>query len=81
MVRPDFPIRQNAKLRAIAFCKQFSLQVPILEAPMAGACPVELAVAVAQAGGMGAMGALLSNPEEITKWATEFRSQTNGRFS
>ena len=29
---------------------------------MTGACPVELAVAVAEAGGMGAMGALRQAP-------------------
>ena len=39
--------------RAAAFCDRFGLRVPILEAPMAGACPASLAVAVANAGGMG----------------------------
>ena len=33
---------------------------------MAGSSPVDLAVAVAEAGGMGAMGALLSSPETIS---------------
>jgi nitronate monooxygenase len=80
MGRPNFPIPQDAKLRAMAFCKQFGVQLPILEAPMAGACPVELAVAVAEGGGMGAMGALLSSPKTITEWAAEFRSRTDGPF-
>jgi nitronate monooxygenase len=80
MAKPTSPIPQRAKLRATAFCEQFGLQVPILEAPMAGACPVELAVAVAEGGGMGAMGALLSTPEAITQWAAEFRSQNKGPF-
>jgi nitronate monooxygenase len=73
-------ILQEAKVRAMAFCQQFGLQLPILEAPMAGACPVELAVAVAESGGMGAMGALLSSPKTITEWAAEFRSRTSGPF-
>jgi NAD(P)H-dependent flavin oxidoreductase YrpB (nitropropane dioxygenase family) len=59
MAKLNCPNQQEAKLRAMAFSKQFGLQLPILEAPMAGACPVELAVAVAEGGGMGAMGALL----------------------
>jgi nitronate monooxygenase len=80
MAKLNSPNQQNAKLRAMAFSKQFGLQLPILEAPMAGACPVELAVAVAEGGGMGAMGALLSSPEAITEWAAEFRSRTNGPF-
>jgi nitronate monooxygenase len=41
--------------------------MPILQAPMAGACPVPLAVAVAEAGGMGAMGALLESPDGIRR--------------
>lgn len=47
---------------------------------MAGSCPVNLAVAVADAGGMGAMGALMSSPDAIAKWAAEFRSQSLGPF-
>jgi nitronate monooxygenase len=66
--------------RAEGFCERFGLQVPILAAPMAGACPASLAVAVANAGGMGGMGALLSTPAEITSWASEFRAGSNGAF-
>ncbi len=33
------------------FCDRFGLRVP-MQAPMAGACPPELAIAVAGAGGM-----------------------------
>jgi nitronate monooxygenase len=49
-------------------------------APMAGACPASLAVAVANAGGMGAMGALVSKPAAIRAWVEEFRSATQGPF-
>jgi nitronate monooxygenase len=54
--------------------------MPILQAPMAGACPVTLAAAVANAGGMGGMGALLTKPEGIAAWARDFRGQSNGGF-
>ena len=49
-------------------------------APMAGACPAALAVAVGKAGGMGACGTLLMQPEAITKWASDVRQGTNGAF-
>lgn len=45
--------------RAHAFCDAFELRLPILMAPMAGACPASLAIAVANAGGLGGCGALL----------------------
>ncbi len=63
-----------------AFCERFGLKAPILLAPMAGACPASLSIAVANAGSMGAMGAVLSTPAEIRSWAEEARSQTKGPF-
>ena len=48
--------------RANAFCERFGLRVPIMLAPMAGACPPSLSVAVANAGGMGSAGVLLLSP-------------------
>jgi nitronate monooxygenase len=45
---------------------------------MAGACPVSLSIAVANAGGMGAMGALISTPHEIREWVREFRAASKG---
>ena len=47
---------------------------------MAGACPVSLAAAVANAGGMGGIGALLNGPDAIAAWANEFHDQSNGGF-
>jgi nitronate monooxygenase len=64
--------------RASAFCERFGLEVPILLAPMAGACPPSLAVAVANAGGMGSAGALLMSPDDIAAWMREFREGSNG---
>ena len=49
-------------------------------APMAGACPPGLAAAVANAGGMGGFGALMSAPDGIAAWAEEFRSGSNAAF-
>ena len=66
--------------RAHAFCERFGLQVPILEAPMAGACPPELAIAVANAGGMGALGGVLSDAKGISDWVSRVRAGSNGAF-
>ena len=66
--------------RAAAFCARFGLRAPILLAPMAGACPASLSIAVANAGGMGAMGALVTPPAGIRAWVEDFRSQSRGPF-
>src|SRR5207302_5309100 len=74
------PQQQSARERAEAFCRRFGLRVPILQAPMAGASPVGLAAAVGNAGGMGALGALMTAPDGIAAWAQQFRTQSNGTF-
>ena len=66
--------------RTNAFCERFSLRVPVLLAPMAGASAPALSIAVANAGGLGACGALLMTPEEIRAWTQEVRAASNGAF-
>ena len=70
----------TARGRAAAFCDRFGLRAPILQAPMAGSCPPSLAAAVANAGGMGAMGALLHDAAGIAGWVAAFRALSNGAF-
>ncbi len=71
----------NATLaRAESFCEAHGLHVPILLAPMAGACPPSLSIAVARAGGMGACGALLMAPQAIGDWAADVRAGGTGAF-
>src|SRR5476649_2748757 len=69
-----------ALVRAEAFCAAYDLRIPILLAPMAGACPASLSIAVAGAGGLGACGGLLMQPAAIKAWASEVRAGTNGGF-
>jgi nitronate monooxygenase len=69
-----------ALTRAEVFCKDHNLRLPILLAPMAGACPPALSAAVANSGGLGACGALLLQPGAIVKWGDDFRMQSNGGF-
>lgn len=71
---------QTAIARAEAFAARLGIRLPILLAPMAGACPPSLSIAIANAGGMGGCGALLMQPEEIAEWCAEFRAQSNGEF-
>ena len=66
--------------RAAEFCELFSLRLPILLAPMAGACPTSLSSAVMSAGGFGACAAVLMQPHEIEDWATEVRASADGPF-
>ncbi|MBX3186587.1 MAG: nitronate monooxygenase [Labilithrix sp.] len=66
--------------RAATFCERFGLRAPILLAPMAGACPVSLSLAVTSAGGAGACGALLFRADAIGAWAEEFRAGGGGPF-
>lgn len=85
MDRPDDPSHPGrssvpALARARAFCEAYGLQLPIVMAPMAGACPPALAAAVARAGGMGAGGMTGDGPDAISKWAGAVRAAGNGAF-
>ena len=66
--------------RARAFCDAYGLAVPLLLAPMAGASPASLSVAVANAGAMGALGAVMMSPAGIDEWVREFRASSRGAF-
>jgi len=66
--------------RSQKFIDWLGIRIPILLAPMAGACPPSLSIAVANAGGLGACGALLMTPEEIRSWSDEFRKGSQREF-
>jgi len=68
------------RARVDSFCRRFGLELPILLAPMAGASAPALSIAVMHAGGLGACGALLMQPDEITAWADEVRAKGNGPY-
>jgi nitronate monooxygenase len=71
---------KTALTRADTFCGRFGLKLPILLAPMAGASAPKLSIAVANAGGLGACGALLMQPKAILEWAAYVRNETHGEF-
>lgn len=66
--------------RADAFATRLGIRVPVLLAPMASACPPSLSIAVANAGSLGACGALMMKPDEIKDWCAEFRKGSQGGF-
>lgn len=81
MASSDWSNKTSApRARAAAFCSKYGLKLPIVLAPMAGSSPASLAIAVANAGGMGALGALQMKPPGIREWVNEFRSASTGPF-
>jgi nitronate monooxygenase len=77
---PGDQAMKSAAQRSDVFCKQFGLRHPVLLGPMAGVPAPSLSIAVAQAGGLGACGALLMQPQAIVDWAAQVRSQTHAPF-
>jgi nitronate monooxygenase len=53
------------------------IERPILQAPMAGVMDAELAIAVAKAGGLGALPAGMLDAERLRAQVTQFRAATN----
>jgi nitronate monooxygenase len=49
-------------------------------APMGSVSPTSLAIAVANAGGLGGCGAVVMQPEAIRAWASDMRAGSNGGF-
>jgi nitronate monooxygenase len=72
--------RPDHLARVETFIARLGIRIPILLAPMAGACPPAVSIAVANAGGMGACGAVLMKPKAIRAWTEEFRQQSRGEF-
>ena len=55
---------------------RLGIVLPIVQAPMAGASGVALAVAVAQAGGLGSLPAAMLTSEQLSGQIDEFRHAT-----
>jgi nitronate monooxygenase len=72
------PADLTSRGRAQAFCARYGLAAPILEGPMAGACPPRRAAAIAGAGGMGGMGARFDGAPAIAAWVAAFRKAGGG---
>src|SRR6476646_4231522 len=60
-----------------ALCELLSIEVPIVQAPMAGVGTPELVAAVSSAGGLGSLACAYLPPEEIRALAARTRSLTS----
>ncbi|MEE4481487.1 nitronate monooxygenase [Serratia ficaria] len=63
------------------FTRALGLRYPIVQGPMNGASPPELAVAVSNAGGLGACGAAAYAPEVIIERVRQIKAQTAAPFN
>jgi nitronate monooxygenase len=62
-------------------CKQLGIEVPIIQAPMAGGITTpELVAAVSEAGGLGSFGLAYTQPEAMQRTAEAVRSRTRKPF-
>jgi len=68
--------RESAPSR---FCRRFGLRVPLLQAPMAVACP-PASPARLQMQGYALAGGIDHASDGIAGWVREFRDQSNGGF-
>ena len=56
----------------------FGIEHPVVQAPMAGASTPAMAVAVANAGGLGSLGCAMMSAEQLKAAAAEVAAWTNG---
>ena len=57
------------------------IDLPIIQAPMAGAATPELAAAVANAGGLGSLGVAMMTPDVLRETVAKTRALTNKPFN
>ena len=57
------------------------IDLPIIQAPMAGATTPALAAAVSEAGGLGSLGCAMLSPEDVALSAERLRSTSNRPFN
>ncbi|HEY4345374.1 MAG TPA: nitronate monooxygenase [Parvibaculum sp.] len=61
--------------------KRLGIDLPIIQAPMAGAATAELAAAVANAGGLGSLGVAMMNEATLRETVGKLRGLTNKPFN
>src|SRR5688572_20951053 len=55
----------------------FGIEVPIVQAPMAGATSPEMVIAVSEAGGLGSLGCAMLNAEQLRNELGIIRQRTD----
>src|SRR5262245_45032071 len=59
------------------FTEIFGVQLPIIQAPMAGSSDAELAIAVSEAGGLGSLPCAMLTPDQVRTSVRSIRQRTN----
>ena len=76
---PGRRIAHNLSVRT-SVTELLRIERPILQAPMASVATPELAVAVSEAGGLGALGSAVLSPDELRQQAAQVRAGTDRPF-
>lgn len=63
------------------FTERARVEIPLIQAPMAGATPPELVIAVSKIGGVGSLGAALMQPDDLRKAIHRIREETRRPFN
>src|SRR5881227_1565022 len=63
------------------FTQVFGVQLPIIQAPMAGASDAELAIAVSEAGGLGSLPCAMLMPDQVCSSVEQIRQRTAYPFN
>jgi nitronate monooxygenase len=64
-----------------SLCDLLAIELPLIQAPMAGCQTSELAIAVCGAGGLGSLPAAMLTPEALGKELTAIRAKTDRSFN
>src|SRR3954469_13889068 len=59
------------------FTQRFGIELPIIQAPMAGSSDAELAIAVSEAGGLGSLPCAMLTPDQVVSAVNEIRLRTS----
>lgn len=65
----------------MSLLESLSLRYPLLQAPMAGVSDYRLAIAVAEAGGLGSLPCAFHDNDQIREQVSQLRSQTDAPFN
>lgn len=68
-------------LTSTAFTTRLAIELPLIQAPMAGSTTAELVAAVSAAGGLGSLGAGYFEPQAILEQAARIRAITDRPFA
>jgi nitronate monooxygenase len=70
-------LAHSREIRMTSLQKLLGIELPIIQAPMAGVQESELAVAVTKGGGLGSLPCAMLSPDDLRKELTTIRKQTD----